>query len=136
LAVVRGAALAAGALAAAIALYGRYRVLPAALTGPEVCRREAGGCQVLFRTREASLLGVPNAALGLILYGVIALGLVWDWPRAWLLAAATPALGISILLGRYLLSRRLECRICWVGHVANALLWAALLTGLVTGEAR
>ena len=36
-------ALAAGAAAAAAALSGHYRVLPAWLTGPEICRLEDGG---------------------------------------------------------------------------------------------
>ena len=53
-----------GAAAAAAALYGHYRVLPAWLTGPEVCLMEDGGCAVLFRSPRSRLLGVPNALLG------------------------------------------------------------------------
>jgi tetratricopeptide (TPR) repeat protein len=66
-------ALAAGATAAGAALYGRYRVLPAWLTGPAVCRLEDGGCAVLFRSPRARLLGVPNALLGLVLYSIVSL---------------------------------------------------------------
>jgi uncharacterized membrane protein len=66
--------LLAAASAAAAALYGHYRVLPSWLTGPEVCQLEDGGCAVLFRSPRSALLGVPNALLGLILYGLIALG--------------------------------------------------------------
>jgi hypothetical protein len=66
--------LGATSIAAAAALYGRYRVLPAFLTGPRICRLEAGGCAVLFRTRTAALLGVPNAALGLASSAILAAG--------------------------------------------------------------
>ena len=55
-------------------LYGHYLVLPAWLTGPEICQLEAGGCAVLFRTPRARLLGVPNASLGVLLYALLATG--------------------------------------------------------------
>ena len=126
-----GAVLAVAAAAAAIALYGRYRVLPAFLTGPAVCRLEQGGCQVLFRTRQASLLGVPNAALGVLLYAVLAAGLARGWPTLWLLAGSTAALAMSVYLAGYLLANKLECRVCWTGHAANLLLWLLLLTRLL-----
>jgi uncharacterized membrane protein len=124
-------ALAAGLLASAIALYGRYRILPPVLTGPRVCRLEAGGCQVLFRTRAASLLGLPNAALGLALYVLLLVGAIRGWPAVWLFAGASLALAMSVYLAWYLIANRLECRVCWVGHVANLLLWGALLARIV-----
>ena len=120
-------ALCAGAAAAAAALYGHYRVLPAWLTGPEVCQLDHGGCAVLFRTPRASLLGVPNALLGVLLYGLLAIGLLLDWPPRWLFVMTLPALAMSAFLGWSLISRRLQCRICWTGHLANALLAAGLL---------
>lgn len=119
-------ALGLGAAAASAALYGHYRVLPAWLTGPEVCLMEDGGCAVLFRSPRSRLLGVPNALLGVMLYGLLAIGLLWRWP-AWLLFAMTlPAVAMSIVLAHSLITRRLECRICWTGHVANAVLAIAL----------
>ena len=119
-------ALAAGAAAAAAALYGHYRVLPAWLTGPEVCLMEDGGCAVLFRSPRSRLLGVPNALLGVTLYLLIAIGLVSGWP-AWMLFVMTlPALAMSAFLGYSLVSRGLQCRICWTGHVANVVLAVAL----------
>jgi uncharacterized membrane protein len=127
LAVVRVGALAVGVAAAAAALYGRYAILPAFLTGPKVCKLDAGGCQVLFRTRAAALLGVPNAALGLLLYTLLAVGLAAGWSHLWMLLAATPALLMSLHLARLLLANHLECRICWAGHAANALLWTTFL---------
>ncbi len=119
--------IAVGSLAAAAALYGRHRVLPGFLTGPTVCRLEAGGCEVLFRTPEAELLGVPNATLALVLYSGLVLGLWLRCPPAALLAGASLALAMSVYLAYYLVSRRLECRICWVGHAANFVLWLSLL---------
>ena len=115
-------ALLVGAAAAACALYGHYFVLPAWLTGPEVCRLEDGGCAVLFRTPRASLLGVPYALLGVMLYVLLAIGLAVGWPARWLFLMTVPALAMSAFLAWSLLSRHLECRICWTGHVANAIL--------------
>src|SRR6186997_376570 len=119
--------LAAGAAAAVAALYGHYRVLPAWLTGPEVCLMEDGGCAVLFRSPRSRLLGVPNALLGVTLYALLAIGLLVHWP-AWLLFVMTlPAVAMSIVLGYSLITRKLECRICWTGHFANAILAVTLL---------
>jgi len=115
-------ALAAGSAAALAALYGHYRVLPGWLTGPEVCQLDQGGCAVLFRSPRSALLGVPNAFLGQLLYGLFAIGLIADWPAAWLFVMTLPAVAMSAFLGWSLITRGLQCRICWTGHVANALL--------------
>jgi uncharacterized membrane protein len=124
-------ALAGGTAAAAAALYGHYRVLPAWLTGPEICRLEDGGCAVLFRSPRAALLGIPNAALGLLLYGLLAVGLLLQWP-VWLLVSMTvPAVTMSLFLGYSLITNGLECRVCWTGHFSNALLFVVLLARLI-----
>ena len=115
-------ALVAGAGASACALYGHYFVLPAWLTGPEVCRLEDGGCSVLFRTPRARLLGVPNALLGVLLYVLLAIGLLLGWPPIWLFLMTLPAVAMSAFLAWSLITRQLECRICWTGHCANAVL--------------
>jgi uncharacterized membrane protein len=115
-------ALLLGAAASAAALWGHYRELPGWLTGPEVCQLEAGGCAVLFRTPRASLLGFPNAALGLVLYLLLAAGVLLEWPPLLLFAMTIPAVGMSAFLAYSLLSRGLQCRICWTGHLANAAL--------------
>ena len=120
------AALIAGACASAAALYGHYLVLPGWLTGPEICQLEDGGCQVLFRTPRARLLGVPNAALGIALYAVLAAGVLLEWPPLFLFALTWPALAMSIFLGYSLISNRRQCRICWTGHAANLTLFVAL----------
>ena len=119
-------ALLAGSAASTAALYGHYRVLPAWLTGPEVCQLEHGGCAVLFRTPRAALLGVPNALFGVMLYLLLAIGLILEWPTWWLFVMTIPAVAMSAFLGWSLISRRLQCRICWTGHVANFVLAIAL----------
>jgi uncharacterized membrane protein len=124
--VVIWGALVAGAAAAVAALYGHYRILPAWLTGPEVCLMADGGCAVLFRSPRSRLLGVPNALLGVSLYVLLAAGLVLHWPAALLFGMTLPALAMSAFLGRSLIVNHLQCRICWTGHVANATLAAAL----------
>jgi uncharacterized membrane protein len=121
-------ALLLGAAASFAALWGYYRVLPGWLTGPEVCRLEDGGCAVLFRTPRAALLGVPNASLGIGLYATLAAGLLFGAPPLLLFAMTIPAVGMSAFLGYSLISRGLECRICWTGHAANVTL--AVLLGL------
>jgi uncharacterized membrane protein len=121
------AALLAGAAASSCALYGHYRVLPAWLTGPQVCRLEHGGCAVLFRSPRSKLLGVPNALLGVGLYVAIAAGLLLGWPVLSLFVMTVPAVAMSAFLAWSLLSRGLECRICWTGHIANVVLAASLL---------
>ena len=112
-------ALLVGASASAAALWGYYGVLPGWLTGPEICQLEDGGCAVLFRTPRAALLGVPNASLGIALYGLLAAGLVLAWPGWMLVMMVVPAVAMSVFLGWSLLSRGLQCRICWAGHAAN-----------------
>ena len=119
-------ALLAGILSSSAALYGHYRVLPGWLTGPEVCQLEHGGCAVLFRSPRAALLGVPNALLGVLLYLLLAIGVIVGWPPFWLWLMTLPALAMSAFLGWSLISRHLQCRICWTGHAANAVLFLAL----------
>ncbi len=58
--------IAGGIASAAAAVWGRYFELPDFLTGPITCKLEAGGCRVLFRTPRAAILGIPNAALALV----------------------------------------------------------------------
>lgn len=124
-------ALAAGAAAAAAALYGYYAVLPGWLTGPEICRLQDGGCAVLFRSPRAALLGVPNSALGLVLYALLATGLILNWPPLLLFVMTVPALAMSIFLGASLIVNKRQCRICWAGHLANAVLFGSLLSQVV-----
>ena len=121
----------AGLLSSAAALSGRYRELPPFLTGPRVCKLEAGGCQILFRTKTAALLGVPNSLLGLIYYAALPAALALGAPAALLAAVSLAPVAMTVYLAWYLIREKLECRICWVGHAANvaaaACLWAQFL---------
>jgi uncharacterized membrane protein len=126
-AIVIWIALAGGTIAAAAALYGHYRILPAWLTGPEICRLDQGGCAVLFRSPRSALLGIPNALLGLILYAMLAVSLTTSVP-AWVPIVMTiPAVAMSVFLGRSLIVNGHQCRICWTGHISNFALFAALV---------
>jgi uncharacterized membrane protein len=116
-------ALIGGVAASAAALYGHYRTLPGFLTGPDICRLEHGGCAVLFRSPRSRVLGVPNAALGLALYALLAVGLAGRWPAALLFAMTIPAVVMSAFLGWSLIRNRRQCRICWTGHFSNAALF-------------
>jgi len=120
-----------GFLGAGAALYGRYRTLPSFLTGPNICKLEAGGCQVLFRTPNAALLGVPNSLLGVLYYPLLALGLQLGWPFPLLFAASSFSFGMTLYLAWVLLRDKLECRICWTGHACNTLIWLFLLYRMV-----
>lgn len=121
----------AGLAASAAALYGRYRELPALLTGPHVCKLEAGGCQILFRTKTAALLGVPNSLLGLIYYAALPVALALGATAELLAVVSLAPVAMTGYLAWYLIREKLECRICWVGHAANtaaaACLWARFL---------
>jgi len=119
--------LVVGAAASVAALWGYYRELPAWLTGPEVCAMQGGGCAILFRTPRAALLGIPNASLGILLYALLAVALLNGWPRSLLVLMVVPAVAMSAFLGWSLLSRGLQCRICWAGHLANFTLLLCLL---------
>lgn len=129
---ILSAGLLIGWIAAAVALWGRYRTLPAFLTGPNVCRLEAGGCQVLFRTQNAALLGPPNSLLGVFYYPLLGAGLWLHWPFAPLFAATSFAFGLTLWLAFILLRDKLECRVCWTGHICNTLIWLMLLARLFT----
>ena len=116
-----------GWLAAVAALYGRYRTLPSIFTGPHICRREAGGCQVLFRTKNAALLGVPNSGLGVLYYPLLAMGFYFHWPFFLLFAASSFSFAMTLWLAWVLLRDKLECRVCWTGHACNTVLWLLLM---------
>jgi len=124
-------ALLGGVAASTAALYGHYRVLPGWLTGPEICQLDQGGCGVLFRTPRARLLGVPNAMLGLALYGLLAIGLIVGWPSRFLLMMTIPAIAMSAFLGYSLIVNGHQCRICWLGHFSNAALFVLLAVNVI-----
>ena len=121
-----------GVAASTAALYGHYRVLPGWLTGPEICQLDHGGCAVLFRSPRARLLGIPNAMLGVALYGLLAIGLIVGWPSWFLLMMTVPAIAMSAFLGYSLIVNGHQCRICWLGHFSNAALFLLLALRVTT----
>jgi len=81
---------------------------------------------VLFRSPRSRLLGVPNASLGVALYLLLAAGLVLGWPPLLLAVMIIPAVAMSAFLGRSLIVNGHQCRICWLGHFANGILFLVL----------
>ncbi len=126
--ILLGSLILIGWTGAAMALYGRYRALPSFLTGPNICKLEAGGCQVLFRTPNAALLGVPNSALGILYYPLLGAGLYFHWPDWMLFAASSFSFLMTLWLAWVLVRDKLECRVCWTGHLCNSLIWLVLLS--------
>ena len=55
-----------------------------------------------------------NASLGLLLYVLLATGMA-GWPTWVLTVMVVPAVAMSTFLAWSLLSRGLQCRICWAG---------------------
>jgi uncharacterized membrane protein len=123
--------LGTGTCASLAALYGRYRTLPEIISGPLACETVVDGCNTLFRKKEAKLLGIPNAFLGIILYLFLATGLIAGCPLWLLIFAASFGLAMSIHLGFNLIKNRRQCRICWIGHVSNSVIWFCLLIKLI-----
>ena len=116
-----------GFITAAVAAYGRYYDLPSFLTGPVTCQMEGKGCQVLFRTKRATIFGIPNAFLGMVFYPLLIFGIVNQWDRRLLFLFSSVALMSSVRLAVGLIQRKLQCRICWMGHFTNLFLWILLL---------
>lgn len=116
-----------GFASCSISLYGRYRPLPRFMDSPYLCGTKKGECQSLFRTRTAALLGVPNSALAMIYYPLIVLGSLFHAPVAILWGISCLALSMSVWLAWVLIRDRQECRVCWVGHISNAVIWLVLL---------
>lgn len=128
---ILGIAMSLGFIGACVALVGRYRILPAFLTGPNICKLEAGGCQALFRTPTAALLGIPNSALAVLYYPVLAVGLIFHQPFFLLWGIASLALVMTLYLAWRLVKDNLECRICWTGHICNTVIWLILFIHLL-----
>jgi uncharacterized membrane protein len=81
---------------------------------------------VVQTPRARALGGVPNAALGLTYYIVLAVAtLAFGVPGVWLaaLSASLLAAGLSLYLAYSLLFvTRMPCLYCWTSHAVNLLL--------------
>ncbi len=126
-------AILTGMFAALAAFYGRYRVLPEILTGVLACETGIDSCNSLFQKKEAKLLGIPNAFLGTLMYVFLAIGLIVGCPTWLLICAASCGFAMSIYLGFHLIKNHRRCRICWIGHTSNAIIWFSLITKFISG---
>ena len=120
-----------GCLSASVALYGRYYSLPVILTGSSFCHLEDGGCEVLFRSENAALLILPSSLYGILFYLGMASGIFFNWPQWALFVGASGAFAMSIFLALSLIRQKRECRVCWIGHWSNLIIWVILFGKLV-----
>jgi uncharacterized membrane protein len=106
-----------------------YRVLPADPKWlPRVCRMDEETCATVIHTREARLLGLPNAVYGAAWYAVILAAATWALAtgslgvlRLPLLVASAATVAVSLHLAWVLLFRlRTPCPLCFLGHAVNA----------------
>ncbi len=93
------------------------------LKAARAARGELRERSVVETPRARSFGGAPNAALGLVYYGALALAtLLFAVPAMWALAlgAALGAAAFSAYLAYSLLFvTRMPCVYCWTGHVVN-----------------
>lgn len=122
---------AVGLAAGTVALYGRYRPLPDFMASPFLCSTTAQSCQSMFRTPTAALLGVPNSALAVLYYPLIAVGTLGHLDLRLLFLVACSALTMSLWLAYILVRDQLKCRVCWTGHYCNLVIWLVLLYRLL-----
>lgn len=105
--------------------------------GPGACATGAAGCTDLSRTRQARVLGVPNALLGTFYYAaVLVAALTGALPALapWFLAAGLVSVALGVYLTVQLLAvLRVPCGLCLTSHGLNlaltviyALLWLRL----------
>lgn len=116
-----------GFVAALLALIGRYFKLPAFLTGPLVCQLKEGGCIELFRSPRAVIMGIPMSFFACLFYPILAYGWVYNWPKWLMVAGASVCLMMSVKMGIGLIKRKLQCRICWAGHIINLMIWVQVI---------
>jgi uncharacterized membrane protein len=126
-----------GALDALYFLLVAYRVLqPNPRWMPRALCMDEATCARIVDTREARVLGPPNAAFGFAYYVAIA-----SFASARLAGLAPPALpfavaslaalALSIYLAWALLGKlRARCTLCFLGHAVNAALFALLATAV------
>ena len=118
-----------GGTAAAAARVVRPLLCPARLAdgAGDLPARRTAAAPCSSAVRASALLGIPNATLGLALYALLAAGLLLHVPSWQLLTMTFPAVAMSAFLGRSLIVNGHQCRICWTGHISNAVLFVVLL---------
>ena len=111
-------------LLCAVGLYASTFMLRKTLRG---ARGELAEASVV-QTQRASVLGIPNAAVGLVYYTALGIATVlFAFPAVWWLAlgaACAAAAGSVYLAYSLLFVTRMPCVYCWTSHVVN---WALLV---------
>ena len=87
----------------------------------------------VVQTERARVLGVPNAAIGIVYYAALAVATgLFGIPAIWWLAfvaACLAAAGSLYLAYSLLFVTRMPCVYCWTSHVVN---WALVVAVVLT----
>jgi uncharacterized membrane protein len=117
-----------------------YRwINPEAAYVPGFCRMGEKTCASVVFTPRARVFGIPNSVLGqgyyIFLLACLWTGTLWSEPLVWVVLVSS---FLTVLLGIYLtysllFITRVNCRLCYTGHVINATLFGILLSGYLRG---
>lgn len=125
-----------GALIAASfsSVYHKF-ALPINRAIPRFCRLESKTCQRIVDTPQARLFGIPNSDLGIVYYlGLFGSSLISSsWAQLhWMLVGASAVTVVTGFYLTYVLVFRLRtpCRLCFISHAVNFLIFLLLLAGL------
>jgi uncharacterized membrane protein len=106
---LRRAAAAVAAVGLALAAYLTWvHYHPAAL----VCTK-GGGCETVQQSHYATLVGIPVALLGLVLWATALALVVWDTETGWTLAAALAVSALGFALYLVVLQLAVIHAVCW-----------------------
>jgi len=129
-----GCALIGGAISLYFALVTSGKMPTEHWLVPRICRMNEETCGEVIRAREARIFGIPNAHLGLAMYGIVALCALMPEsvlrPYAYdaLLAVVVVAVLVGIYLTYVLLVRmHARCWLCIVCHSMNLVILIVLL---------
>lgn len=99
---------------------------------PKLCRLEGNTCELILRTRDAAVFGIPNFYLGIVFY-LDMLYLSFDLETLNVLRPIVLFISaVTVLLGLYLTysllwKHNVNCVLCYVSHTINFLIFLLLL---------
>lgn len=97
---------------------------------PRVCRLDEKSCLLVLETPRAKIFGVPNSALGILVYTYFILDLFFFPPWLGLLLAGL-ALARSLYLTYSLLFvTKIPCVLCFTSHALNLALFVLYLANV------
>lgn len=100
---------------------------PEVMWVPKVCRLDEKSCLNVLGTPRAKVFGVPNSALGILVYAFLLLTSHFLSPRPGFLLLAF-ALGRSVFLAYSLIFiTRIPCKLCFASHAINLALFLIFL---------